>query len=159
MSDMSWLPPLVSSPVDAPRGPVADVTNPGTSSPARQQYASPTVDQTRSVTTSSASHINSNGQAQFLDHNRGSQGVTVTPSSAPLRNASGDAHRAWAAKRPKDNGVIVQKGLPGLPATINAGEQNHSKQIQEFAVRMPVAKTFDGGAKRPGRLPKNVNIR
>jgi hypothetical protein len=151
------LPPPVGIPVGHRVSPVVDVVNPGTVTPGLQTTKRMSVDQTRSVTISGSSLVNSNGQIQRIDKNPGQQGVTVTSSPAPLAtNSNGNAHMKNMGVT--DSAVGVTRG-PGLPVNVDASSQNFARPIRTWAAVLPTPVTRDGGAFRPGRLPTDHNIK
>ena len=154
---LPFLPPI-GQPIDAAVSPCRDVMNPGAFSPQRQQHVRPTLDQTMSVTLSSASHVNSDGQEQRIDRNPGQQGVSVLHMSAPgpLRSSNGDFQRKNLA--PVDQGTTSSMG-PALPVNVSPADQNVGKKVQEFAPWAAPAVTVDAGVKRAGQVPQNYNIR
>lgn len=159
-SGLPFLPPIGAG-VDSPVSPCRDVMNPGSFSPQRQQHVRPTLDQSMSVTLSSASHVNSDGQEQRVDKNPGQQGVSVLHLAAPaaLRSSDGSFQRKDFA--PVDQGTMSSVGLPALPQNFSPADQNVGKKVQAFAPWTAPAVTVDAGIRRAGGgdVPQNHNIR
>lgn len=141
--------------------PGATHTNPGLVDIASQCY--PTVqadaDQTHIAgTIASASHINSNGEEQRpaqLD-TIGSNGVSVSASSAPLISSSGEGGQRLD-KRPADTAVPTHNGLPteARPDFVS----HVVPSLPVIAQTTSPAITLNADTRRTGGLPTNVLIR
>lgn len=83
-------------------------------------------------------------------------GVTVTASSAPLTNFSGEGGQRLD-RRPTD---IAQTTGIGLAADVQVANVSHVKaRLPDIAVTTSPATTMNADTSRPGGLPKDVNIR
>ena len=147
-------PPAPPSPRDGP--PITTSTNPGCVNPADQQYVAPTIDQTRTASSSSSSVNNSNGEAQFVAGNTVQGTVTQTAASVPVMQLSGEGGQRLD-RRSADESVTTGKGLA---AEVFAGSVNHARhEAPKVAICTSPAVNVHADTTRPGGLPKNVNIR
>ena len=139
--------------------PVKDSTNPGTVSPARQGARRLVVDQTRSVSTASASAVNSDGQVQLpAIHPFLQGGLNVLRSGSMPVDVSGDRMRYGAVDN-IDQGIKVDEGR-GLPRNVHAGNRNFARPIINVAEVTPIATNHDGGRKSHiSGVPTPVSIK
>ena len=146
--------PEFGMPIDQAPPHYADVTSPGDSLPQRQQFAPPSIDQTRSVVTMATGiPISSNGQTQRRDLRPGQQGITVTTGNGLPLESSGQFQ--LRDLRPVERAVAG----PPLAADVRPDSQNHMKVVRQFAKALPVAVTVDAGLGKPGGLPRPVSIK
>ncbi len=145
-------------PVDARKSSVVDVTTPGSTQPSRQQTRGSDTSIGATVTMSSSSHVNSDGQFQQKNLNAGDNGVTKTPASAPLKSSNGQVQ--FKDLHAIDQGTLTEGG-GGLPKNVMADKQNFTKTIVSVADSRPVtteAMPDRGSPKRVG-VPVSVTIK
>lgn len=135
---------------------VAEATNPGTTNPLQQNHNRRLcIDQTMSVSASSAAVFSSNGQAQYGDKSAGQRGVTVTSSSAPVQSSDGSFQAPGQA--PKDSSANQRPG--GLPMESRPDSQNHAKHTVAKAISLPNTTNVMADNHKPGSLPTLHMIR
>ena len=156
------LPPLPldygTVPVDARTSPIVDVTTPGSVQPSMKQTKGSDVSIGATVTMSSSSHINSNGQFQQKNMNAGNNGVTKTPASAPLKSSNGQVQ--FKDLHAIDQGTLTEGG-GGLPKNVMADRQNFTKTIVGVAESKPIATEAmpDRGSPKRIGVPTSVTIK
>lgn len=158
-SGLPFLPPIGVS-IDSAPSPHQEFLNPGSFKPQTQQHVRATVDQTITVSMSSAAVTNSNGQFQQKDMNPGQQGVSVESSGGLglAKTSAGQFQRKDLS--PIDQGMKVSAG-PTMPVNVSPADQNVSKPTRTFAPWAPPAVTVDAGVRRPGggAVPADVMVR
>jgi hypothetical protein len=111
------------------------------------------------ITMSSASLRNSNGEVQRRDIAPGQQGIVVSIGSNAGPSVSGDTISS-GAKRNTDQGTLVERGRSSLATNVFPGDQNVSGLIRDLSPSLPkVGGSHDGGAASLKGIPKTVNIR
>ena len=153
------LPPL--PPIGQPPAPGATHTNPGLVDVSSQSYPAvrPEADQTQVAgAVSPATLVTSNGEEQRpADMDAiGSNGVSVSSSSAPLINASGEGGQRLD-KRTAD---ISEATHTGLAAEARPDFVSHVvPSLPTIAETTSPAVNVDADTRRAGGLPSNVMIR
>lgn len=178
---------LLTPPTEAPvsrRSLPRDFSNPGTSRPESQAPPSPPL--TVPTSPGYAAVRSSNGQFQMLDLNPGGRGISVTrrPGAAPIES---NGQFQLLDRNVGERGIVVterpgsisrdsngQSQLRNLtpvdqavhasdlaPASVDVSISGQSLQRHSVstAKTSPVARTFDGGAGRPGGLAKTILIK
>ena len=136
---------------------VMDVTNPGTSRPENHGSPNVIVDQTRSVTSASASANSSDGQEQRLDLRPGQQGIGVTALPRLALRAS-DGQFQSKNLEPIDQGTQSSVGAP-IARDVNVSKQNLHYAPLAFTEEKPPARDVKAGGWRPGGIPLSVMIK
>lgn len=148
-----------TKPSDYPKVSIVTSTNPGVVDPASQSYPMVTV-VSKSAPRPSAPTRDSNGDEQRLDlgaRMAGSRGVSVTVSSAPVVNVSGDHAQRLDMRGP----VVAESGSKGLPVNVSADSVSHAKYTPPTVAQTfrPAVNLAADTSVKGGGLPKNVLIR